>query len=64
MLFPALAGMVRAWALTACGTRFGGQSGSAAATGPSATSGILVLMAAFMVSMNLLATTAYPVLVG
>src|SRR5438094_5952864 len=44
--------------------RFGGQRGSAAATGPRATSGIFVLMTVFMVSMNLLATTAYPVFVG
>src|SRR5277367_3332170 len=37
MLFPALAGIVRAWPWT-CGARLGGQNGSAAATGPSATS--------------------------
>ena len=61
---PALAGIIRACPCRACGARFGGQNGSAAATEPSVTSGIVVLKAAFMVSMNVFATTAYPVLVG
>ena len=56
--WPALAGIVIGVVLIAWGTRLVGQSGSVAAMGPSGTSAILVLMLAFMVSMNLLATTA------
>jgi hypothetical protein len=40
------------------GIIFGGQYGSAAAIGPSATSGILVLIEEFIVSMNVFAITA------
>ncbi len=57
-LRPALAGIVIAAPLMAWGMRLGGHSGSAAEMGESATSGILLPKLVFMVSMNLLATTA------
>jgi len=63
MLFPAIAGIIigrRAKPLA----RFGGHNGSAAATAVSDTSAIFVPIAEFIVSMNVFATTAYPVLVG